>query len=306
MAFPNQPRDGIVPRPLLIEVTGSRHLRPEDHIGPVLRPHPARQNEQFRHDAVRALAHPLLVEALVRLDQADDADFTRRQRAHPPRPVAHREHHGCEHRPQPPPPQPRTSHSPSPHYPRLYDGHVAPRKPQRDAARAGEVGPLHQDWCVGQRRAEAQPREPDVAEVADDPLQCRPADWEHERQWQRGEREPHPGDEPEQQSGEQPQDRNGGEVAERRERGEVPEGDDHPVQHQPEARHAVPEAAMERGAGSGRVEKQKDGGGDGDEAQRGEAERRVAREEGERAQGGQGSRAAAAHRITSRPSSAER
>ena len=303
VAFPREPRDGIVPRGLLIEPAGERRLGPKDDVGSVLRPHPPRQLEQLRHDAVR-LARPLLVVPLVRLDHADEPDFPRREGAHPPRPVPPCERHRREHRDHRPPPQ-----RPTPHSPRGCQRHVAPGEPQRHPARAREVGPLHQDRRIRQRRPEAEPRESDVPQMADDPLQRRPRDRKHESEGHGRQPEPQADDEPKQRAGQPAEDRDGREVAERGERREVPQGHDHPVEHEPEARHAVPEAAAERPArvpGGDGVEHEQDSGGDGDEADWRESERRVARQERERAQGGQGSRAAAAHRITSRPSSAER
>ena len=305
MTLRSDPLEGVVPRALLIQVPGEGRLGPEDHVGPVLRPNSAREVKQLGDHAVR-WALPLFVECLVGLDHADEADVARRQRAHPPGAVSPREDDRRQHERQPPY---HVRPSDCPTVRRQREHHIAPRQPARHAARAGEIGPLHQHRRVGERGPEPEPGEPDVAQVADEPLQRRPREREHEGERHRRHRQAHAHDEPEQQPVQQAQHRDGREVAQRGECGEVPQGDDHPVQHQPVGRHAVPEAEPERTArvaGGGGVEQQEDGGSDGDETQRRNAERRVAREQRERAQGDQRSRAAAAHRITSRPSSAER
>src|SRR5439155_12869115 len=135
VALPHEPRDGIVPRGLLIEPAGERRLRPEDHIRPVLRPNSAREVKQFGDHAVR-WALPLLVEGLVGLYHANDPDGTGRQRAHPPRPVPPRERHRGEHRNHRPPPNRPPPPSPPPPPPPFSPCPLSPPEPPRPPARA--------------------------------------------------------------------------------------------------------------------------------------------------------------------------
>src|SRR5712664_2042155 len=118
-----------------------------------------------------------LAESLVRLDHAYHSHSTHRERLHPPRAIPQREQHREDHRRQTAQDQNTLPLSlcPVPEY-RLDDHHIAPRQPQRYPARAGNIRPLHEDRGICERRSEPKPWEPDVSEMADEPLERRPRD----------------------------------------------------------------------------------------------------------------------------------
>ncbi len=174
---------------------------------------------------------------------------------------------------------------------------------QRHAAGAGEVGPLHQHRRVGERRAEPEPGEPHVPEVTHEPLEGRPGDGKGDPQRDGGRNQPQPDDEPEHRRGQEAEHGDGGEIAERGERREVPQRDDHPVQHHPIGRDAVPPPPAKRAPRirvAGGLPHEHDGRSDGDETEQRQPEGRVTRAEQ------QGSQRDQPHSNTSRPSSADR
>src|SRR5712664_3303595 len=118
-----------------------------------------------------------LAESLVRLDHADHSYITYRERLHPPRAIPQREQHREDHRRQTAQDQDTLPLSlfPVPEY-RLDDHHIAPRQPQRHPARTRDIRPLHEDRSVRERRSESEPREPNVAQMADQPFERRPRD----------------------------------------------------------------------------------------------------------------------------------
>ena len=293
------------------EVVGYGGFGPKQQVEPAAVLQPSREGEQIGHDAVLVRLVPLLPEADVRLNEPHDARGAQRQRALAPRPVAPREGDAQEHHGGGLPPNRTSPFSLLPRQQRLDDHHVAPGQPQRYAARARQVRPLHQDRRIGERRAEAQPGKPDVPLVADAPVHGGPYHREQHPQGHRGEPNPALHDEPEQPRRPQSVDRDRGEIPEGREGREVPEGDDQPVEHQPLGHEAVPEAEAERPAQVRRtleLPQQHHCGRDGDEAQDGDVERRIAQREQDRAERDQHARppGRAGHSNTSRPSSAER
>ena len=307
--FPHALRDRGVPVGPIDEVIGYRRLGPEQQVevGAVLES--PREREQLSHHAVLTRPVPFLAEALVRLDQPDRPRFADRQRSHAPRPVPPREEHRPDHRGQRAPPHRPApcSQLPAPNH-RLHQHHVAPREPQRHAAGPGEVGPLHQHGCIRERRAQPEPGKADVSLMGDDPFDRGPGDGEHDPQWNQRQAPPHADDEPEHQGVPQAVDRDGGEVAEPRERGEVPQRHHEPVEHRPLRDEPVPEAPGQRGPRvrlALELPQQHDRGGERDEADDGEVKRRIAGDEQDGARrdedGGPGH-----HSSTSRPSSAER
>jgi hypothetical protein len=191
---------------------------------------------------------------------------------------------------------------------RLDHHHIDPRDPQRHAARPGEVGPLDHYGGVGERGAEAEPWEGDVALVADQPLKGGPRDGEPDPERDAA-ADRRAGDQPEQAARVAGQDDDGDEVPEGRQRREVPQGDGDPVEQQALRGGAVGEPPAE---GAGRIAhvhgrpEQHDRRRDGDEGERGQLERRVAPDEQQGTRDGEQRGPAAAHSTMSRPSSAER
>src|SRR5881396_951768 len=144
------------------EVVGYGGFGPKQQVEPAAVVQPSREGEEIGHDAVLVRVVPLLPEADVRLHEPHDARGAQRQRALAPRPVAPREGDAQEHHGGRLPPNRTSPFSLLPRQQRLDDHHVAPGQPQRYAARARQVRPLHQDRRVGERGAEAQPGKPDV------------------------------------------------------------------------------------------------------------------------------------------------
>src|SRR6266704_9412 len=65
------------------------------------------------------------------------------------------------------------------------------------AARPGDVSPLHQHGSIGERRAEAEPREAPVAQMANQPFERRPGDRQRDPERHPGSGQADTHDEPE-------------------------------------------------------------------------------------------------------------
>src|SRR4029077_14698441 len=308
--LPRQAADGGGPRRVLEEVAGDGRLGPEDESRVAFRlERPGHPHELGDH-AIGMAGVPLLPEALVGLDQAHGPDLADRKRAYAPGAMRPSGDHGREHRDSRTPPAGTAPRSALPHRP-LHDHRIAPRQPERHPARARDVGPLHERRRVGERCAEAQPGEADVALMTPGPLDRRPGDRKYHPQRYGRKVEAHARHEPEEQRMPQAEEHDRREIAERRQRREVPERDHQPVEHGALGHEAVPEPPAEGAARVPRLleaTEQDDGRHDGGEAHYREGKRRVAggkergahHDESRRPPGG------THHRSTSRPSSAER
>ena len=227
-AVPSERRELRVPGGLLREPTWNRRFGPDEQIEVGARERAARHPDELCNHAVRVRRVPFFAEAFIRLNQPNRADLAQRQRPGAPLSVTEGEQHRRRHhRDAPHTRAPRAAWDA-----RFRQHHIAPCHPQRHAPRAGEISPLHERGCVRERGPKAKPWKPDVALVADDPLQSGPGDGEHHPERRRWHLHARPHHEPEQRRMPQAEDADGRQVPEGGQRGEVPQGDDQPVQDQ--------------------------------------------------------------------------
>ena len=131
--------------------------------------------------------------------------------------------------------------------------------------------------------------------MTDRPFDRRPDHRKRDRERQRGQPQAHAHDEPEERAAPEGLERDRGQIAERRQWGEVPERHDHPVEHQRLRGQAVPEAHIECAADvllPHGLADQQDRRSDRHEAQERKVERGVARGQRDRAQRNRGDCAA--------------
>ena len=309
-ALAREPGDARVPGRL--QVAGDRYLRPDHERHRAARLERARHRDELRHHAIRVPRIPLLSEAFVRLDESHGAELADRERARAPGAIPpggedrgeHRERRTPLERPAP------CSLLPAPGH-RFHDHHVGPGEPQGHSPRARQVGPLHEHRGIRERAAQAEPGKANVALMAHRPFHRGPDDGKHDRQRHEGQAETHADDQPEEQRMPHAEEHDRREIAERRQRGEVPQRHHEPVEHGALGHEAIPEPPAQRAA---RVAlafeptQQDDRRCDGEKAHDGETERGVAggEESGAQRDQGRGLSGRRRHRSTSRPSSAER
>ena len=299
--------DLCVPRRRLRQPARHGGLGPHEEVEPAAGLELARQAKQLRHDGVGVRRIPFFVEALVRLHQADRTQLAQRQRAHAPGAIPPCREDRGQHRRDRTPPEGTAPRSPLPGWQeRAHQHHIAPRQPQRHAAGACEVRPLHQHGRVAERRAQPEPGKPDVSLMSHRPFDGGPGEGEHQRERHGREAPAHPQHEPEQQAVPQPEDGDGGEVAEGRQRREVPQRDHQPIQDRALRHKPVGESPAQRVARVALLlqpAQQHDRRRDGDEAQQRKWKGRVA---GDEQRGADRDQRGGVHSSTSRPSSAER
>ena len=220
-----------------------RVVREEDGhggLGPRHQPH-ARQRfrlrrhpQQLQHQRGILAATLLLLVADVGLDHRDRGDRHQDRRPLAPDAIGERRGQRHGHRHHGPPPAPAQ---------RQHQQHVHPGQPERDAARAGQVGPLDQRRHRRERGAEPEPREADLAHVPDPPLDGRPQQRE-DRPQRQPRAAPHPDRRPGGEGPPRGQDQDGGGVSQRRQRREVPQRHHDPVEDQPVREQADPEPQL--------------------------------------------------------------
>ena len=178
------------------QITGDCGLGPDHEIQRAARLQVARHGHQLRHDAIGVTRIPFLPEAFVRLNEADGPQLAQRERPDAPRAVAPGRDDRREHERESPH-DAGLSHRPTVR--RFYEHDIAPTQPERHPTRASDIGPLDQHRGVGERGAEPEPGEPDVALVPHRPFDRRPGHRKGDPQRQHREAQAYADHEPEEQ-----------------------------------------------------------------------------------------------------------